>query len=215
MLFAMVKDSTGRLVERGLEHFNITFSGEMVATIEGYLAELERWNRRVNLVGLKDASSILKDLVYDAFFLCTRLSGTRSLMDLGSGGGILAIPLKILMPSLLVYPVDSNGKKIQFQNHVRRTLHLEGFFPVQGRVEEIDPLNVDGLAAKAFGSTGDILDKGQRHVAAGGSIFILKGESEDTEAHEGFDLQDSTVYTLPESGKRHRLLVYRKRPPTS
>jgi 16S rRNA (guanine527-N7)-methyltransferase len=215
MLFTMEKDSLRRLVERGLEHFAITFSGEMAAGLEGYLGELERWNRRVNLTGLKDVKSILSNLVYDAFFLRTCLSGISGLIDLGSGGGILAVPLKILLPSLPIYPVDSSGKKIQFQNHVRRVLHLSSFFPVHGRAEEIDPLGVDGLVAKAFGSTGDILSKGGRHLVVGGSAFILKGESEEGGVYEGFDLQRSTVYHLPESEKRHRLLVYRKTLPTA
>jgi 16S rRNA (guanine527-N7)-methyltransferase len=199
-----------KLVEEGLRFFSISHDKKMIGDLCLYVRELDKWNKRMNLTGLKESRLIIRELLYDAFFLYSRLEGIRSVLDLGSGAGILGIPARILNENLVVFSVDKSMKKVQFQRHIRRVIPLNGFNPIHSRAEAIEPLGVDTLVVKGFGAVGGILEKGGRHVKSGGSALILKGKTDDPTTHEGFLLDEVIPYRLPESDKEYRLFVYKK-----
>jgi 16S rRNA (guanine527-N7)-methyltransferase len=198
------------IVEQGLVSLGIPFSGVVLKNLCLYVAELTKWNERINLVGLKDAKSIVQELLFDAFFLQNYLKESESILDMGSGSGILAIPLKILNNEIKVFSIDSTLKKIQFQRHIQRTLKLDNFSPIHGRIESLEPINVQNLVAKAFGSITDILTKGGKHIRSSGHVFLLKGKTQKPEEVDGFILEEIIPYTLPDSVKARTLFVYRK-----
>ena len=197
-------------VEHGLISFDIPFDGNVLKNLCLYVAELIKWNTKMNLVGLKSEEVIVVELLYDAFFLYAYVKEAESVLDVGSGAGILAIPLKILNKEMKVFSIDRTLKKIQFQRHIQRTLKFNAFFPIHGRSESIDMLNVQCLIAKAFGSTMTILTKGGRHVIKGGHAFLLKGIAQEAVRVEGFSLQNLIPYTLPGSVKARNLFVYQR-----
>lgn len=79
---------------KGLAFFHVACDGEAVRKLSVYITELMRWNERVNLVGLKDASRVVGELLCDAFFLSGHVPPQGRMLDLGSGSGIIAIPLR-------------------------------------------------------------------------------------------------------------------------
>jgi 16S rRNA (guanine527-N7)-methyltransferase len=200
-----------KIIERGLSSFKTPFSDPVPKALHLYVTELKKWNERMNLVGLKDAESIVRELLYDAFFLDNYTRESESTLDMGSGAGILAIPLKILNEKMQVFSIDRSFKKIQFQRHIQRALKLTSFHPVHSRIESLEPLNVQSLVAKAFGSITDILTKGGKHIRKGGHAFLLKGKTQGFEDVHDFTLEDIIPYTLPDSIKARILFVYRKR----
>jgi 16S rRNA (guanine527-N7)-methyltransferase len=199
-----------KIIEHGLSSFKTPFSDSVPKALCLYVAELKKWNERMNLVGLKDAESIVRELLYDAFFLDGHVRASESTLDMGAGAGILAVPLKILNEGMRVFSIDKSLKKIQFQRHIQRTLRLTSFYPVHSRIESLEPLNVQSLVAKAFGSVTDILTKGGRHIRKGGHAFLLKGKTQGLEDVHDFTLEDIIPYTLPDSIKARILFVYRK-----
>jgi 16S rRNA (guanine527-N7)-methyltransferase len=200
-----------KIIEHGLASLGIPFNEPVLKALHLYVTELKKWNERINLVGLKEAESIVRELLYDAFFLDNYTRESESTLDMGSGAGILAIPLKILNEKMQVFSIDKSLKKIQFQRHIQRTLKLSSFFPVHGRIESLEPLDVQNLVAKAFGSIPDILTKGGKHIRKGGHAFLLRGKTKALEDIDGFTLEDVIPYTLPDSIKARTLFVYRKR----
>jgi 16S rRNA (guanine527-N7)-methyltransferase len=198
------------LIAEALEHFRILPGEAGLASLVRYMEELDRWGSRMNLVGLKDMERVCRELLADSLFLHTFVGDRRSLVDVGSGSGILAVPLAILNESLEVLSVDKSLRKVQFQRHVRRTLGLANLRPVEGRIEAIDPLAADCLVAKAYGTTGAILAASDRHLVAGGLTFILKGKGQRDEVFPGHTLEKSLGYSLPGVARDYRLLVYKK-----
>lgn len=198
------------LIAETLEHFLISPGEAGLVSLVRYIEELERWGSRMNLVGLKDMERVCRELLADSFFLHAFVGDRRRLVDVGSGSGILAVPLAILNGSLEVLSVDKSLKKVQFQRHVRRTLSLTNLRPVGGRIEAIDPLDADGLVAKAYGTTGAILAASNRHLAAGGLTFVLKGKGQQDEDFPGHRLEKSLGYSLPGVARDYRLLIYKK-----
>jgi 16S rRNA (guanine527-N7)-methyltransferase len=196
-------------IKQGLALLGLPCDEKVVERLSLYIVELERWNRRVNLTGLRDRDALVKKLLYDSFFLYGFVAG-NAVLDMGSGSGIVGIPIAILNGAVKVFSVDKSLRKIQFQRHIKRSLHLEGFEPLHERIEDLEPLGVDTLIAKGFGPIEDILAKGGTHLRRGGRALIPKGHKEEGGDFEGYCLRDTTHYTLPGGERPYRLFIYEK-----
>jgi 16S rRNA (guanine527-N7)-methyltransferase len=203
---------TEKNVRDGLAYFHIDYDEKALKGLLYYMEELMRWNEKVNLTGIRDMDRAVQELLYDAFFLKGHVQDDQSVLDLGSGAGVLAIPLSIIDANVDIFSMDKSLRKIQFQRHIKRMLHLDRFTPIHGRAEEIAPIGVDSLVVKAFGSIPDILEKGGIHIKPGGRALVLKGEKEKPVEHEGFFLEDTIGYELPVISKSYKLIIYKKVP---
>ncbi len=198
------------LIRKTLDHFSIPAGERELTQLVRFVEELSRWNRKINLVGLEDPGLICTELLADSLFLFTFVTGCGRLVDLGSGSGIAGIPFAILNGSLEIHSVDSNLKKIQFQRHIRRSMGVLNLQPIWGRIEAIDPIDGDCLVARAYGTSEAILAAADRHLKAGGLVYIVKGRARDQAVHAGYSLEKSIDYSLPGVEKGYHLLVYKK-----
>lgn len=198
------------LITKGLNNFGISYTPVTVERLSFFTHELERWNRSFNLTAKRQVEGVIRELLYDAFFLFTMVKGMPSALDMGSGSGILAIPLAILDQTMQLFSVDRTLRKIQFQRHIKRGLALGNVSIIHGRIENLEPLAVDTLVTKGFGSTGVILQKGGRHLKDSGEAYLLKGRTEKADAYPGFSLERMMQYRLPGSPKEYQLFVYKK-----
>jgi 16S rRNA (guanine527-N7)-methyltransferase len=201
---------TEKNIRQGLAHFHIDCGERAVKDLLYYVEELMRWNKKINLTGIQKIERAVQELLYDAFFLKGHIRNEQSIVDLGSGSGILAIPLSIMDANVDVFSIDKSLRKIQFQRHIKRMLHLDRFTPMHGRAEEMAPIGIDTLVVKAFGSIPEILEKGGMHIRPGGRALILKGEKEKPGEQEGFVFEDAIEYELPVISKPYKLYVYKK-----
>lgn len=190
------------------------FEGDENAAIRDlsfYTAELERWNRKINLSGKRTGREIVVDLLLDAFFVYRHVCGeSRSVLDMGSGAGVISIPFAILDRTLRVVSVDASTKKMHFQRHVKRALMLDNLALFASRIEDLEPQGVEAVVAKAFGPTVDALNKAGRHLCDEGRVILLKGRYEPEMDVTGFLLEETLRYRLPGSTKEYKLLTYKK-----
>jgi 16S rRNA (guanine527-N7)-methyltransferase len=190
------------------------FSGDsdyyQLDTLSTYVELLCRWNKRMNLTGLSTEQEIIDNLIADALFLHSVIPQGKSIIDLGSGSGALAVPLAITDHTRKVHSVDKSLKKIQFQRHVKRSLGLQNLDPIHSRAEDIPSLGSEILVAKAFGSVSLILALGRLHLLNGGLAFLVRGSGEKPSEEEGFAIESSQPYSLEKGQKIYQLLVYKK-----
>lgn len=147
-----------------------------------YCRELERWNRRVNLVSRKQPDWVrvhfLDSLVPLSMGL---LEGEERLVDLGAGAGFPGLPLKIVRPSLTLVMVESSGKKCAFLRHVVRTLNLSGAEVAEGRFDRVLEGGMAGsfdvAVSRAAAKPGAILKAAAPFLAEEGRAMIFTSES--------------------------------------
>jgi 16S rRNA (guanine527-N7)-methyltransferase len=75
-------------------------------------------------------------LVEDSLVLLDLLGDAQALVDVGSGGGLPGLPLKLARPDLRVTLLEANRKKAAFLTHAAAVLGLEGVEVVAMRAEE-------------------------------------------------------------------------------
>ncbi len=79
----------------------------------------------MNLTGLKDESMIARRHFLEPIAIVDLLDDEGRLVDLGSGNGFPAVPLKVLRPGLELVLVESSEKKSAFLRAVIRELGLK------------------------------------------------------------------------------------------
>src|SRR2546426_3139352 len=117
-----------------------TLSEQELASLEAHYRLLQKWSRRMNLTGLKDEETIIKRHFLEPIAVARLLHDEGTLVDLGSGNGFPALPLKILRPGLDLVLVESSEKKSAFLWAVVRELGLKGTSVLTRRVRNLGDL---------------------------------------------------------------------------
>src|SRR3989442_12074088 len=78
-----------------------------------------------------------QELVEDSLVLLEHLGEALRLVDVGSGGGLPGLPLKIARPSLAVTLIEADHAKAAFLVQACARLHLEGVEVLARRAEEV------------------------------------------------------------------------------
>lgn len=150
-----------------------------------YLDELLSWNKRINLISRKKEKP---EDVYRHFldslliFKVVKVPESAKVLDLGSGAGFPAIPLKIVREDLNITMVESIRKKVLFLKKVIELLELKDTTVLQKRTEEIqDQLefkeSFDFVTAKAFGKLKQTIYAAYPFLKQRGILVAYKGSS--------------------------------------
>jgi 16S rRNA (guanine527-N7)-methyltransferase len=122
------------------ERIGFELSQEQLEKFDIYRSELLEWNRHINLTGITDNENIQIKHFLDALTVyrawpSSEYRGQLSIIDIGSGGGIPGIPLKIVLPEIHLALLEATGKKAAFLSHVIGLLELDDTEVIKGRAE--------------------------------------------------------------------------------
>jgi 16S rRNA (guanine527-N7)-methyltransferase len=105
--------------------------------VQRYAQLLLEWNRSINLTGARTLEQA-EALIADAGVLAgVSWAGVTRVIDIGSGGGLPAVPLAIAMPQVQFTLLEANVRKCAFLEHVAGTLELTNVMVAPGRAEEL------------------------------------------------------------------------------
>lgn len=109
----------------------------MPPKIQQYAQLLLEWNASINLTGARTPEQA-EALIADAGVLVkASWTGITRVIDIGSGGGLPAIPLAVAMPRVQFTLLEANDRKCAFLEHVAATLNLTNVVVAAGRAEEL------------------------------------------------------------------------------
>jgi len=188
---------------------------ESIDKLTRLLAELTRWNKRINLTAIRDPEAMVSGHILDSLAVRPMLSGHR-VLDIGTGAGFPGLPLAIAEPGIEFRLLDSNGKKISFVRHVIGELGLSNAVAIKLRVEDYAPAErFDTVIARALASIPRLLELAGHLIRKDGVLLALKGkhpaeELEPIEELPGWKyvVTDLTVPGL-ESHARHVVCLRR------
>jgi len=105
--------------------------------IQRYAAMLVDWNRSVNLTGARTMEEVLAQIAAGDALLLVPWTGIGRVIDIGSGGGLPAVPMAIAMPQVRFTLLEANTRKCAFLERVAATLNLKNVAVAHGRAEEL------------------------------------------------------------------------------
>jgi 16S rRNA (guanine527-N7)-methyltransferase len=114
------------LLKEGAAALKVTLPLGALPQFRTYLQELQVWNARVNLTGLKSDRDLVIKGFLDSLAVLPLLQDVPSLVDLGSGAGFPGLVLKLARPELALTLVESRGKKAAFLDYLVALWPLSG-----------------------------------------------------------------------------------------
>jgi 16S rRNA (guanine527-N7)-methyltransferase len=139
------------------------------------------------------------DLIEDSLVLGDYLGDAQTVVDVGSGGGLPGIPLKIARPELALTMIEADQAKAAFLVHACARLGLEGVAVVARRAEEAghDPRlreSFDVAVARALAPMPVLAELCLGLVRVGGRLLAQKtGREDPAAAHRAIELMGGSL----------------------
>lgn len=186
----------------------IILSDEQAASFENYLKLLLSWNSRVNLISRKDEGNFYPHHALNcvSFLFSHQLKPDSKILDLGTGGGLPGIPLKIIYRDLNLTLLDSIAKKTAALCDIVEKMPLEKVEVVTDRAENLAKSGefqrkFDYVITRAAGKLDELakwsrgfLKKTEAAFASNrmipiGTLIVLKGGTIDDELRAARNLK--------------------------
>jgi 16S rRNA (guanine527-N7)-methyltransferase len=133
-------EPAARIAERA-SRVGTTIETGVSQQLAEYLELLARWNRRINLTALKvdpPTDEAIDRLLIEPVVAAGRIEPSdRLAVDVGSGGGSPALPMKIAAPTVRMVLVESRVRKCAFLREAVRQLGLTEVSVENERVEDL------------------------------------------------------------------------------
>ena len=157
-------------------------SMDRAEVLAAYLEVLRRWNQRSNLTAFElnpPTDAAIDRLIVEPVAAARRvLPGDRVLVDIGSGGGSPAIPLRLMAPQLRAVLVEARTRKAAFLREVVRQLGLDGTDVEHRRFEELAGRSelrgaVDVVTVRAVRISSDFWSNTRNVLKPGGRLLMF------------------------------------------
>lgn len=181
--------------------FGVALTGADRAGLRAYFEIVSRWNARLHLVAPCAPSEFAARHVLESLLALRFLTRDASLVDVGSGAGLPAVPCLIVRPDLRARLFESSQKKSIFLREALRGVgRHESAAVVARRFEDAEPPAADFLTCRAIERFTDILPR-LVAWAAGVPTLLLFGGPALSDALDKLSL-DFEAVRVPESERR-------------
>ena len=182
--------------------------------ISTYIDLLQRWNARINLTAIRQEEEIVTRHFGESFFLARHLfpeneagappklclGGDVRVLDIGSGAGFPALPLKLWAPHIHLTLIESNHKKAAFLREAARAESLSSnpAFPQAAFV-----------TLRAVEHFEEILPQAISFLAPNGTLALLIGSAHLPLLSTQTAIKWNPPHHVPQSHSRLLLIGYK------
>ena len=207
------------LLSLGIEELGLNLSDASVAQLELFLQEMGRWNQVHNLTAIESQEDSVRLHLIDSIAVLPVLrqyltTPSPKIADLGSGGGLPAIPIAIIQPEWRLSLIEAIRKKTAFLQHVRGKLKLKNIEVISDRVENVAVQQAgqfDAVISRAFTNLARFLELSLPLLKPNGLVFAMKSKRADEEmaqvSKEDWHLLADEALSIPNMPVERRLLV--------
>ena len=155
-------------------------SRETMDRLAAYVALVEKWQQRVNLVSASTLPDIWMRHIWDSAQLAPLVpAGTGRILDVGSGAGFPGLVLAALCDAEL-HLVESDQKKAVFLQTVIRETGIQATIHNK-RIESQPSIGADIVTARALAPIDRLLELLEVQLAPGTRCLFLKGARAEAE----------------------------------
>lgn len=213
------------ILRAGFAELGIPVPPGAIEALRTYYELLEERNQVTNLTAITGEEDVARFHFLDCAALLhyKDLSGLR-VLDVGSGAGFPGLVLSILCPAVDLTLVDSQQKRVLFQQDVVSALGLENVRCIHGRVEDLPELRgqFDLVISRAVAHLKILTELCMPTLKLEGVFVSMKGPDPTEEMREakrachvlGGRAVRQEKYTIPGTNVTHSLIMVRKEAPS-
>ena len=204
------------------EKAGFSVDGEKLLLFEKYYEILTFYNTQFNLTAITEKKDVYIKHFIDSLIGAEFIEG--DFLDVGSGGGFPAIPVKIYKPELKATLMDATGKKCEFLKTVVKELGLKDVKVICGRAEELAHdknyrEKFGFVTARAVAALPTLTEYCLPFLKVGGKFVAYKGDAENeiSDAENavkilGGKIEKAEKFDL--NGNKRTIIVIKKEKPT-
>jgi 16S rRNA (guanine527-N7)-methyltransferase len=197
------------LLAAGVAEMGLVVSRETQEKLLQYLSLLNKWNKVYNLTAVRDPLEMVTLHLLDSLSVLPFVN-SKSLLDVGSGGGLPGIVLAICKPELQVTTIDTVQKKTIFMRQVKGELGLDNLTVVHARVENYQPAEkVEAIISRAFSEITLFIKLTKHLLVENGQWLAMKGQV-PTDELKNLALKSNKIIPLKVAGldaERHLVII--------
>jgi len=183
----------------------LVLSQDQMAQFERYVGDLLYWNERINLISRRDVEHIwIRHILHSvALFFTREMPKSGKIIDIGTGGGLPGIPIKIVNPKFDVTLIDSIAKKVSTTGMIAGHIARHGLRAIRSRAEELqndEKLRgpYDLVVSRATAPLVDLMKWSRPILRPGAKILTLKGGDLTEEIRQAqTKFPDAAITVLP------------------
>lgn len=177
------------------DKYDISLSNLQQEQFDKYFSMLIETNKNLNLTAITDEKEVVIKHFLDSVLPCKLFSQNTSVVDVGTGAGFPALPLKIVRPDLKVCMVDSLNKRVNFLQDVIEKLNLKDTIAIHARAEDFAQKNrekFDIAVARAVARLDTLVEYLLPLIKVGGVAIIYKS----TKLEEELQISQKAISVL-------------------
>lgn len=188
-----------------------------------YYEHLIETNKVLNLTAITEENEVAIKHFLDSVLPVDCFKKNATIIDVGSGAGFPALPIKIIRPDLKICMVDSLNKRVNFLNEVIEKLDLKEIQALHSRAEDFAKKNrekFDYAVARAVARLNTLVEYLLPLIKVGGFAVIYKSSKvheELLEANNAIQILGGKVEEIKEfevEGLERNFIVIKKCRPT-
>ena len=154
-----------------------TFNRPQQEKIEKYIELAIEFNKTHNIFVRRDREEILDKDIFDCSPLIKIIEPNKSIVDLGSGGGLPGVLLSITNPKNQITLIESSHKKCYFLKSLIHNLELTNTKVINTTLTEKNDIGVfDVITARAFAPIEKIIRLTKNNTHKQSIYYLLKGK---------------------------------------
>lgn len=174
-------DELAQSLQLAAADLRLPVSPQQSQTLLAYLSLMLRWNRAYNLTAIREPQAMLTHHVVDSLAILPELDRVYQAqpvrwLDLGAGAGLPGVVMAIMRPHWQIHAVDAVEKKVSFLRQAGAHLGLKNLRAYHGRIETLQPLQLDAAICRAFAALDQYVTLAAPHLKPEAYLWAMKGQ---------------------------------------
>ena len=166
------------------DKYNIPYSLKIEEKFDKFFQFLIEENNKMNLTAITEEQNVLIKHFLDSVLAEKFIPKNSFVVDVGSGAGFPAIPIKIVRDDLNITMIDSLLKRVNFLNETISLLNFENAFAYHTRAEDFAKTKREGFdvcISRDVAPLNTLLEYVLPLTKVGGTAIIYKSSKLDEE----------------------------------